>query len=341
MLSIRAALKLGCVHVISRKVWMVLMSGRKALVLLGLVAFGQEALADAQVTNEQKIQVGSVELNLGVGLLNGRSLEKVYDEGRKLSQLNWDIKQVPTLHLGLAYHPLDWLSLDVRGWTRMSGGDSHMKDYDWLADGDADWTHYSNHPDTRLKNAWQAEFSAIAWALKREDLALGVMAGYQRSRFDWQSRGGSYTYSSKDGYRDVTGEFPSGVKGITYQQTYDTPYLGLVGLYTLQNWTLEGRFKYSQWVKAREFDTHHMRNLTFKGDNGDKGRMQSLALALSYQLTPQFSVKAGIDHQVYAESKGSMLIKHAPSGQSMRTGHDSSSQSNRTTVSSLAVAYQF
>jgi outer membrane protease len=274
-------------------------------------------------------------------VLNGQSQEKVYHEGEKISQLNWDIKQVPTLHLGLAYHPLDWLSLDVRGWTRMGAGNSHMKDYDWLDGEEADWTHYSDHPNTRLKNAWQAEFAATAWALKRENLALGVMAGYQRSRFDWQSRGGSYVYSSDDGHRDLTGDFPSGLKVITYQQTYDTPYLGLVGLYNLQRWSLEGRFKYSQWVKARDFDSHHLRNLTFSGDNGDRGRMQSLAVALSYQLSPQFSVKAGIDHQVYSEAKGHALIRHAPSGGSLRTADKSNSQSNRTTLSSLAIAYQF
>ncbi|WP_162874460.1 omptin family outer membrane protease [Pseudomonas viridiflava] len=318
-----------------------LINVRETLVLLGLVAFGHEALADAKVFNEQKTKLGSIELNLGVGLLNGRSLEKVYDDGEKVSQLNWDIKQVPTLHLGLTYNPLDWLSLEARGWTRMAAGNSHMKDYDWSAGEDADWTDYSNHPDTRLKNAWQAEFAATGWALKRGNVALGVMAGYQRTRFDWQARGGSYVYSSDNGDRDVTGDFPSGLKVITYQQTYDTPYLGLVGLYNLQRWSLEGRFKYSQWVKARDFDSHHLRNLTFSGNNGDRGRMQSLALALSYQMTPQFSVKAGLDHQVYSEAKGSALIKHAPSGDSLRTGDKSNSQSNRTTVSSLALAYQF
>jgi len=323
---------------------MLLKYGRKTLLLLtalGLSALGQQALADAKVTNEQRLKVGGVDLSMGLGLLNGRSQEKVYDDGEKLSQLTWDIKQVPTLHLGLAFHPLDWLSYDLRGWTRISGGNSHMKDYDWLSDEDVGWTHYSDHPKTRLKNAWQVEFAATAWALKREDLALGVTAGYQRSRFDWDSKGGSYVYTSENGFRDLEGNFPGGEKAISYQQTYDTPYLGLVGLYNLKNWTLESRFKYSQWVRARDFDTHHMRDLTFSGDNGNTGRMQSLALGLAYNVNPQLSVKAGIDHQVYASTKGSTLIKHEPSGQSFKTEPKSSAQTNRTTMTTLAVAYQF
>jgi outer membrane protease len=167
------------------------------------------------------------------------------------------------------------------------------------------------------------------------------MAGYQRSQFSWQGRGGSYVYSSRDGYRDLSGEFPSGEKGISYRQTYATPYVGLVGLYTLQNWTLESRFKYSQWVKARDFDTHHLRDLTFAGNNGNKGRMQSLALALSYSFTPGVSMKAGVDHQVYSEAKGSTLIKHGASGQSAFFGGEAGSQASRTTLYNLAVAYQF
>lgn len=323
---------------------MLLKNGRKTLFLmtaLGLSALGQQAWADAIVTNEQRLKVGSVDLSMGLGLLNGRSQEKVYGGGKKISQLTWDIKQVPTLHLGLAFHPLDWLSYDLRGWTRVSGGNSHMKDYDWSSDEDVGWTDYSDHPKTRLKNAWQVEFSGTAWALKREDLALGVMAGYQRSRFDWDARGGSYVYSSPDGFRDQQGNFPDGEKGITYQQTYDTPYLGLVGLYNLKNWTLESRFKYSQWVKAKGFDTHHERDTTFSDNNGNTGRMQSLALGLTYNVNPQLSVKAGIDHQVYTSTKGRTRVNDRFNGVNFRTEPKSSAQSNRTTMTTLAVAYQF
>jgi outer membrane protease len=315
------------------------MNGRKTLVLLGLMACAQQALASAQVTNEQRLRVGSVELSLGAGLLNGQSQEKVYYRGDKLSQLNWDIKQVPTLHLGAAFNPLDWLTLDARGWTRVSGGNSHMQDYDW-GNGSGEWTDFSDHPDTRLKHAWQADVSATAWSVKRDNVALGVLAGYQHTRFDWQSRGGSYIYS-RGGYRDQHGDFPAGAKAISYQQTYTTPYLGLVGLYSVRNWSLDTRFKYSQWVKARDFDTHHMRATTFAGSNGDNGRMYSVAAALSYSFSPQLSVKAGLEHQVYAESRGYTKIHRVDKGHRSRTEPNSSSQSSRTTVSSLALAYRF
>lgn len=153
-------------------------------------------------------------MSLGVGLLNGQAREKVYDveSGQKISQLNWSMKQVPTLHLGVKYQPINWLSLDLNGWTRVAKGDGHLKDYDWLEEDRGDWSHYSDHPDTQVSKAWQADFAATAWALKREDVALGVMLGYQRNQFGWSAKGGRYTYSSDEGFRDESGEFPAGRK---------------------------------------------------------------------------------------------------------------------------------
>jgi len=320
------------------------MKASKTLVLLTLAALAQESLAHAQMKDEQQFQVGSLELSLGAGLLNGQAQEKVYDTdegGKKISQLNWDLKQVPTLHLGLAYHPTDLLTLEARGWTKIAKGDGHMKDYDWLSDDHAEWSHFSDHPDTRVQKAWQAEFAATLWAIKRDDLALGVLLGYQRNEFGWQARGGSLTYSSDEGFRDISAEIPDGVKGITYEQSYETPYVGLVGLYTYRDWTLEGRFKHSQWVKARDYDQHHLRDITFTGNNGNKGRMQSLALGLSYRFNPQFSLKAGVDYQVYAEAKGSVLQKDLASGERDYYGGESGSQASRTVLSSLALNYRF
>ena len=313
------------------------------MVLLGLLSASTQAWADSHVGEQQRFKLGNVEFTLGAGLLNGEAEEKVYDvdNGAKVSQLDWQLKQVPTLHLGLSWHPLRWLTLDARGWTQIAKGDSHMKDYDWLGEDDQSWTDYSDHPDTRVQKAWQAEVAATVWALKRDDLALGAVLAYQHSELGWQSRGGSYTYSSDYGYRDLSGEFERGEKGITYQQTYQTPYVGLVGLYSLGNWTLESRVKHSQWVKARDHDQHHMRSLTFSGNHGNRGRMQSLSLGLSYRINPQFSVKAGVDYQVYAEAKGSTRVKHNAGGQSLNIDGKSGSQASRTVLSNLALSYQF
>ena len=321
----------------------VLMKGRKTLLMLGLVAFAHEAMATAQVTGEQRFELGSIEMNLGVGVLNGQAREKVFrpDNGKKMSQLNWDMKQVPTLHLGLTYYPAQWLSLDLRGWTADTKGNSHMKDYDWLKDDHKSWSDYSDHPDTRVEKAWQAEIAGTAWLFRNEHAAIGATIGYQRSLYGWDSRGGRYTYSSDAGYRDMSGKFPDAEKGIGYEQTYDTPYVGLVGLLHFRDWSLEGRFKHSQWVRARDVDQHYLRDTTFTRHDGNSGRMQSFALALSYRFNPQLSMKAGVDHQVYAESRGSMAVEDRAEGQTDHYSGKVAGQSARTTLSTLAVSYAF
>ena len=318
------------------------MNGRRTLAVMGLALLVQDAAADAKVNEEQGFQLGQVAVSLGLGLLNGQAQEKAYNpyNGKKISQLNWEIKQIPTLHLGLTYDPLEWLSIEARGWTQIAKGNGHMKDYDWLGGDGEGWSDYSDHPDTRVQKAWQAELAATAWALKRDDLAVGVMLGYQRTQLGWQARGGRFVYSEDD-FRESTGEFPRGEKAASYQQTYDTPYIGLVGIYNYRAWTLEGRFKYSQWVKARDFDTHHMRSVTFAGNHGNTGQMQSLALGASYQLSPQLAVKAGVDYQVYTEAKGSTRYTELDSGQSYHFGGKAGSQASRTVLSSLALDYRF
>ena len=133
----------------------VVMKGAKTLVLLGLLSASTQAWAEAHVGEQQRFNLGNVEFTLGAGLLNGEAEEKVYDvdNGAKVSQLDWQLKQVPTLHLGLSWHPMRWLTLDARGWTQIAKGDSHMKDYDWLGENDEGWTDYSDHPDTRVQKA--------------------------------------------------------------------------------------------------------------------------------------------------------------------------------------------
>lgn len=151
----------------------------------------------------------------------------------------------------------------------------------------------------------------------------------------------SFIYSSESGYRDQSGRFVEDVKVIAYRQTYETPYIGLVGRLAWQDWTLESRFKYSQWVKARDFDNHYLRNTTFTGRHGNSGKMQSLALGLAYRLDEQLSLKAGVDYQVFGEAKGSTLIRDNGQGLTELDGGDASSQSSRTLVSSVALTYRF
>ena len=86
----------------------------------------------------------------------------------------------------------------------------------------------------------------------------------------------------------------------------------------------------------QDYDQHHLRDLTFTGDQGNRGRMQGVALTASYQFSPRLAVKAGVDYQVNQEAKGSTLVRHVE-GSQITFGGNAGSQSARTVRSSLAV----
>ncbi len=45
------------------------------------------------------------------------------------------------------------------------------------------------------------------------------MAGYQESRYSFTARGGSYIYSSEEGFRDDIGSFPNGESEVAHLNT--------------------------------------------------------------------------------------------------------------------------
>lgn len=59
------------------------------------------------------------------------------------------------------------------------------------------WTDESRHPDTQLNYANEFDLNIKGWLLNEPNYRLGLMAGYQESRYSFTARGGSYIYSSE------------------------------------------------------------------------------------------------------------------------------------------------
>ncbi len=89
-----------------------------------------------------------------------------------------------------------------------------------------------------LTFANEFDLNVKGWILNEPDYRLGLMAGYQESRYSFTARGGSYIYSSDDGFRDTTGTFPDGERAIGYKQRFKMPYIGLTGSYRYEDFEL-------------------------------------------------------------------------------------------------------
>lgn len=76
------------------------------------------------------LSADSVSIATSLGMLGGKSKELVYDasNGRKISQLDWKIKNVAILKADFFWDAYSFLTLNVRGWTSLASGSGHMDD---------------------------------------------------------------------------------------------------------------------------------------------------------------------------------------------------------------------
>ena len=192
---------------------------------IALFALLLPAAAQAQ---DQLFEINDdVSLSVGAGYSFIKGDEIVYDGDDRISHLIWESKS-PTVTGGL---DVEFAS----GWTLRAGGavavrgDSHMEDYDWLEPFRTsfdfeDWTHQSVHPDTRLHHYFTGDL-AVGKDIRLGAATLNLHGGIKYTSVHWTAYGGTYTYSVA-GFRDQSGGFPDGERGISFQQRYPGVFLG-------------------------------------------------------------------------------------------------------------------
>ncbi|ELO4999912.1 omptin family outer membrane protease [Escherichia coli] len=235
----------------------------------------------------------STELNLGT--LSGQTKERVYDPeegGRKISQLNWKYSNAAIIKGTINWEPLPILSVGASGWTTFSHKGGNMVDRDWNNEYIPDiWTDESRHPDTRLNFANEFDLNIKGWLVNEPDYRLGLIAGYQESRYSFTARGGSYIYSSEEGFRDAVGSFPDRERAIGYKQHFKMPYIGLTGSYRYEDFELGGIFKYSSWVDSFDNDEHYSPDKRISYHSKVKNQnYYSVAVNAGYYITPDAKV---------------------------------------------------
>lgn len=89
---------------------------KHAIAVMMIAVFSESVYAESTLFIPD-VSSDSVTTSLSVGVLNGKSRELVYDTdtGRKLSQLDWKIKNVATLRGDFSWEPYSFMTLDVFG----------------------------------------------------------------------------------------------------------------------------------------------------------------------------------------------------------------------------------
>ncbi|HEX4501792.1 MAG TPA: omptin family outer membrane protease [Scandinavium sp.] len=254
-------------------------------------------------------QHDGLSLNASLGYLGGESKEFVYYQGRQLSRLDWKLKNAAIIKAEANYDLLPWLSVNARGWTTLASGSGHMNDYDWQDLQSSHYTDSSSSPAT-VNEANEFDLSVRGWVLNQQNYKLGAVAGYQENRTSWLASGGTYDYAGTDADDNYDpnaarerGTFPAGKPAVGYRQVFKTPYIGLAGYYSLEQFEFNGLLKYSHWVDATDHDVHYMTNAT-SSTGTNNGELWAGVVNAGYWVTSQAKLFTEASYTFYPNKHG-------------------------------------
>ena len=274
--------------------------------------FSETALAQ-QVTQVQseETQVGRdnrLSARISVGHLSGEAREYVYDgnTGEKFSELIWDLNQVLMAGVGVSFRPVPWLIFHADGWTKINDGEGDMDDYDWLP-GNKAWAYWSYSNQVELDKGTIFDLSAEIKIIEQSSYSMGILVGYRVENWKWEDYGDGFYIYSNGGFRNDTGIFEGDTLGISYEQTFETPYVGVSMSAFWGDFELQTRLIGSTLVKLDAADNHYLRNLYFE-DSCEEGEMLAIDINGRYQFAESLAVQLGYSYQKYFEVRGDNVV---------------------------------
>lgn len=239
------------------------------------------------------------------GYLTGTANELVYAGSYSkelVSKLIWEIDSLYLAGLGCSFQ-YKFFAFHLDGWFKTKDGDGTMDDYDWMIEGE-EWTDWSHHPDTAVSGAviFDINTEVIVPELSGGKYALSGIIGFKIENFQWQARGGSYIYTDIT-FRDLEGNFDPGELAITYEQTFDVPYLGICMRGRLGHFEFAGRLAGSIWSMAEAKDTHHMRDM-YTIASMDQGEVIFCDVSVTYNFNESYALELAYQYSDYETTRG-------------------------------------
>ena len=289
--------------------------------------------------NEEEVYKHSFIISLDK--VNGMADEIVYNGAKKLSHLEWDIKNLKMLSLGFNSQFLDGFGARIKFSNAINNGDGKMVDYDWIGknyDGNknhANWTDRSIS-DVKIQKAQQFDIAG-SYNLYKDEFKFNL--GYKNDRFKWRDYGGSFVYSD-GGFRNYVGNF-NGERGITYEQTFETPYIGLEYQKELFDKEIYGNIfgNYSNLVYAHDTDIHHLTNYKFD-EYFKNGKYYNWGANIFSKVKENLYLGVGYEYVYYPENRGYTIMQDLATGESYKY-ENSAGIINKFSKISLNLKYNF
>ena len=262
-----------------------------------------------------------VSVSASVSSVNGAAHEYVYSHGGnyKLSELDWQINNLVMLNAEVDVRMTNWFGFKIGGGTKLSGS-SELDDYDWIYYGASTWDHWSNSPDTSIGSANRFDLSGNLSLFRHPMFTVDALAGLRWNEYEFTAKGGHYIYSSDaTHFRDSTGDFASGLAGISYKQNLLTPYLGLGLSANLGRFKIDASATGSAWVIANTYDEHFLRKDISKTgglfhDSMHNGMYYDFKFGGAYQYSEAVSFNANWERETYQLVKGQDTVSAIGTG---------------------------
>lgn len=316
------------------------------LVCLGIISQAQAGTVYKDKENVFKLNNTEYQgsLRIGTGYLTGTAHEIVnagsFSENH-MSRLNWEIDELYMGGFGFSFQK-EWVVLHGDVWISAKDGEGSLDDYDWVMEDRNDWSDWSHHDDTTVEATMYdltAEF--LIPYFTSDHFAISLFLGFKHDTFNWDARGGTYIYSTTT-FRDTTGTFPGGQLGISYEQIYKTPYIGVGLRGVFSRFEFSGRFIASSLVSSEGDDIHHLRNLNITSDMDD-GNMYSVDLSGSFAFTKNWIAQLAFTHTSYDDLKGNATYNTVGDNEDLvsTTYLDAQSMALDLSMISFSVIYTF
>lgn len=314
---------------------------RKLTFAAGMLTAAITVLSAAPASAQSADQ--SFQLLGGVGYTWLTGNELVYDAaGNRISHLVWD-SQAPVLTLGARAEVMNGWKIIGNAKVGFSGN-SFMRDSDWLApfspSFDAnDWSDRSWHPDTDLDHYFDLDIAIAKDVIHTDTASLNLQGGFKYTDVKWTAYGGDFNYSV-GGFRDTSGSFPDGERGITYQQRYPAVFIGTEGAIQSGAWTFTGLLRGGVTFNASDTDHHWMRDLRFEEDFSSTPFV-SIGAKVDYALSTRMSIYLAGNFDKYFRKKGDTSMYNIPSGALIATFPDGAGMDFQSTSLTIGAKVAF
>ncbi len=291
------------------------------IIVWGVLFWGWVSPGGAMETKAEKERARTVTENLvldfefSINHVRGQANEYVYDSvtGEKISQLDWDIKDVVMAGGELAVRIQQKILIRFGAWTAVNQGSGYMVDRDWDSSLGSGWSHWSRSP-VNLETGYILDLNLGYEFDVFKHITLTPMAGFKFDNWEWADHGGEYIYSRNGGWRNEAGTFPDQT-GIRYEQRFFIPYAGLAlgiqeGGVSFKAWA-----KGSLWAWSKAEDQHLIRSMVFNDQVKDQ-RYFGIGADLGWIPYPGVLVTTGYGFQKVFSAKGDSFGVDTAAGES-------------------------